>query len=81
MTSVVNFIRRQRIQWLGHDIKRALLEWNPRRKNLKRNMSRTVEDDLNRTGIQEWARISNPPKIWLYIKIKYKQDIIFRMTQ
>ena len=75
MTSVVNFMKGQRIQWLGHmwrrsedDINRVILEWKPTGKRPRGRPRKRwldgVEEDLQRMGVQDWKELAQDREKW-----------------
>jgi hypothetical protein len=73
--SVISFIRGQRIQWLGHamrrsedDISRTILNWKPMGKRLRgrprKRWMDVAEEDLKRLGLQEWREVVQDREKW-----------------
>ncbi|KAL4132173.1 hypothetical protein QTP88_009380 [Uroleucon formosanum] len=87
MTSVVSFMKGQRIQWLGHmwrrsedDINRVILEWKPTGKRPRRRPRKRwldgVEKDLHRMGVQDWKKLAQDRDKWrdLVMAVKTLKD-------
>jgi hypothetical protein len=83
LTPVSRFISGQRIQWLGHvmrrneeDMVRAVQEWKPTGKRPhgwpKKRWLDTVEEDLRKIGVREWRMIVHNREEWRRIVMAAK---------
>lgn len=83
MGTITNFIKGQRIQWLGHIMRRgeneplrAALEWVPHGKRPRGRPRKRwldgVEEDLLRMGIENWREIAYDRDRWREIVVAAK---------
>jgi len=83
LASVTSFISGQRIQWLGHVMRRneeetvrTVLEWRPTGKRPRgRPRNRwldTVEEDLKKIGVREWRTLIHNREEWRQIVMAAK---------
>jgi len=75
LTTVTSFIKRQRIQWLGHIIRRrenkvviVTLEWKPigkrPRGRPRKRWIDAVEEDLKILGVENWRETAQDRYRW-----------------
>ena len=83
LAPVTSFISGQRIQWLGHVMRRneeetvrTVLEWKPTGKRPRGRPRKrwldTVEEDLKKIGVQEWRTIVHNREEWRKIVMAAK---------
>jgi len=86
LAPVTIYIRRQRLQWFGHIMRRsegetirAVIEWKPEGKRPRGRPRKrwldVVEEDLKAVGVQEWKEIIQDRERWKDIVMAAKTPI------